>query len=278
MRSIVIPQTIKAPGRPQRRTASGRYQWLYNGVLALIFPASILLLWQVASDFAWMPEQILPAPSFTLQTAVELIHSGELGEALRISLLRLASGFLVGSALGLAFGLLFATSSAADEYIGPTVRAICLVPSLGWLPFFMLIFGIGETLKFVLIAKTCFLPVLISSYNAARDLPQKYRDVARVLELSGSERLRIIYFPAIAPAIFTGLRLSLSKGWKALILVEMIASAAGIGYLMTWGRKAFQLDVVFVTMVFIGLIGWLIDYLASRWEKRLMRWADEGTS
>ncbi|MCI1030897.1 sulfonate transport system permease protein [Raoultella sp. BIGb0149] len=278
MRSIVIPQAIKASAQPQRRAASGRYSWLFNSLLALVFPAFILLLWQVASDFAWMPEQILPAPSFTLQTAVELMHSGELGEALRISLLRLAGGFVVGSTLGLALGLLFATTRAADEYIGPTVRAICLVPSLGWLPFFMLIFGIGETLKFVLIAKTCFLPVLISSYNAARDLPQKYRDVARVLELSGSERLRIIYFPAIAPAIFTGLRLSLSKGWKALILVEMIASAAGIGYLMTWGRKAFQLDVVFVTMVFIGLIGWLIDYLASRWEKRLMRWADEGAS
>lgn len=276
MRSIVISQPAKAAKLPPLRASLKRHQWLPNALIALIFPAAILLLWQVASYYAWMPEQILPAPYYTLQTAGELIHSGDLGAALRISLLRLAGGFLVGSSLGLVFGLLFATSRAADEYIGPTVRAICLVPSLGWLPFFMLIFGIGETLKFVLIAKTCFLPVLISSYNAARSLPQKYRDVAQTLELNRWERLSIIYLPAIAPAIFSGMRLSLSKGWKALILVEMIASAAGIGYLMTWGRKAFQLDVVFVTMIFIGMIGWLIDYLASRWEKRLMRWADEG--
>nr|WP_154324742.1 ABC transporter permease [Pantoea sp. 201603H] len=269
------------PERPEsllrlQRYRSGISHYTRTILTALLFPTGLLVLWQIAASLNWMPEQILPAPLYTLQTAIELIHDGELGDALRISLFRLLCGFVFGGVMGVTTGLLFALSRTADNWIGPTVRAACLVPSLGWLPFFMLIFGIGETLKFVLIAKTCFLPLLIGSYNAARDLPQKYRDVARVLELTLWQRLRIIYFPAMAPALFTAARLALSKGWKALILVEMIASAAGIGYLMTWGRKAFQLDVVFVTMICIGLIGWLLDYLALRLEKRLMHWAVEG--
>jgi len=247
-------------------------------LVALAFPFALILLWEAASRFGWMSEQILPPPLFTLETAQDLLQSGQLGHELGVSFLRLVVGFTLGASLGLLSGLLFAFSKTADDYIAPTVRAICLVPSLGWLPFFMMIFGIGETLKFILIAKTCFLPLMINSYNASKNLSAKYQDIARSLELTSWDRVRYIYLPAIAPAVFTGLRLSLSKGWKALILVEMIASSAGIGYLMTWGRKAFQLDVVIVTMIVIGLAGWIIDYLAARLEKRWIHWAHEVTS
>ncbi|QKJ86898.1 Alkanesulfonates transport system permease protein [Paramixta manurensis] len=278
MSIVALPARAKQFRRPRFAQRGWVSRYALPTLTALLFPALLLTLWQVAASREWMPPQILPAPLYTLQTGIDLLRDGELSDALSISLLRLAVGFVSGASLGMAAGLLFALSRRADEWIGPTVRAVCLVPSLGWLPFFMLIFGIGETLKFILIAKTCFLPLMIGSYNAARTMPQKYRDVARVLELTFWQRLRIIYFPALAPALFTAARLALSKGWKALILVEMIASAAGIGYLMTWGRKAFQLDVVFITMLVIGLIGWLIDYLALRLERRLIHWNGETQS
>ncbi|NYE22728.1 ABC transporter permease [Pigmentiphaga litoralis] len=239
----------------------------------LLLPAMVVLLWAVAAHAEWVAPQILPDPSLVLATAVELMASGQLQQELAVSFGRLMVGLLIGGGLGLAVGIAMGVSRRVEVYLGPTVRAFWLVPSLGWLPFFMLFFGIGETLKFVLIAKTCFLPLMINSFDGVRNVSLNYRDVARVLELDRWSTLRHVVLPAILPAVFNGFRLALSKGWKALILVEMIASAAGIGYLMTWGRKAFQLDIVLVTMVVIALAGWALDYAAMALQKRHTAWA-----
>jgi sulfonate transport system permease protein len=164
-------------------------------------------------------------------------------------------------------------STTVEDYLAPTVRAIWLVPSLGWLPFFMLIFGIGEALKIVLIAKACFLPLMVNSFDGVRGVSPKHRDVARMLELGRIDTLRFVIVPSLLPHLLIGLRLSLSKGWQVLVLVEMIASAAGIGYLMTWARKSFQLDIVLVTMLLIGIVGWLLDRTALLVQARATAWA-----
>ena len=246
-----------------------------NASFGIIFPLLLIVLWEIEACFEWVPEQILPPPLIVLETAGDLLRSGQLERELGVSFLRLVAGLVVGGMLGMAFGIWTGASRRADAYFGPTVRAICLVPSLGWLPFFMIAFGIGETLKIVLIAKTCFLPMMVNSYNAVRQMPQRYNDVVRALELNRRDSLRFVLVPAALPALFTGFRQALSKGWKALILVEMLASAAGIGYLMTWGRKAFQLDVVLVTMIVIGIAGWLLDRGSLALQRRFTSWADE---
>jgi sulfonate transport system permease protein len=239
----------------------------------LLFPLLLVGVWSLAARYELVSAQILPEPSLVLDTAVDLVDSGQLQAELAVSFVRLAAGLFIGGTLGLVVGIAMGLSRTVEAYLGPTVRAICLVPSLGWLPFFMIVFGIGETLKFVLIAKTCFLPLMINSHDGVRNVPRKYRDVARVLELGSWGTLRYVVLPSMLPAIFTGFRQALSKGWKALILVEMIASAAGIGYLMTWGRKAFQLDVVLVTMIVVGLAGWVIDRGSLALQKRFTAWS-----
>jgi sulfonate transport system permease protein len=182
--------------------------------------------------------------------------------------MRVAPGLLLGGGMGLVVGLAMGLSRTTEAYLAPTVRAVWLVPSLGWLPFFMLVFGIGETLKIVLIAKACFLPMMINSFDGVRNVPRKHHEVARILELGRLDTMRFVILPAIAPSVLNGLRLALSKGWQVLVLVEMIASAAGIGYLMTWGRKSFQLDVVLVTIAVIGVGGWLFDRTAQAIQQR----------
>jgi sulfonate transport system permease protein len=240
---------------------------------ALALPLGLFAAWSLTARYQLVAPQILPAPSVVATTAIGLVKSGQLQSALAISLLRLAFGLLIGAAGGLAVGLSMGLSTTVEEYLAPTVRAIWFVPSLGWLPFFMLIFGIGETLKIALIAKACFLPMMINTFDGVRGVSPKHRDVARTLELGRYDTLRFIVLPSLLPHLLTGLRLSLSKGWHVLVLVEMIASAAGIGYLMTWGRKSFQLDIVLVTMLLIGLIGWLLDRAALLVQTRATGWA-----
>jgi sulfonate transport system permease protein len=244
-----------------------------SAVLALLLPAAIVCLWWLAARYELVAPQILPAPDVVYATARDLIGSGQLQSELSVSLLRLAAGLVIGGAAGLAIGLVMGLSRTVEAYLSPTVRAVWLVPSLGWLPFFMLMFGIGEALKIVLIAKACFLPLMVSSFDGVRNVSPKHRDVARMFELTPFDTLRFVIWPSVLPHVLTGFRLSLSKGWQVLILVEMIASAAGIGYLMTWGRKSFQLDIVIVTMVLIGLIGWLLDRGALAVQQRATAWA-----
>lgn len=272
------------PGLAPERTADRLWvavavmgDWVNRnaGTIALGFvvPLAVLAFWSHAVRQEWLAEQILPAPSLVWETTRELIVTGELQAELLVSLGRVLAGVAIGGGLGLLAGLAFGLSRPLDIYVAPTVRAICLVPSLGWLPFFMLLFGIGEALKIILISKTCFLPLMVSAYEGIRNRPRKYDEVAAVLELPWIIRVRLVIWPSILPPILTGLRLALSKGWKALILVEMISSAAGIGYLMMWGRKAFQLDVVFATIIVIGLVGWFMDWALFKAQRRGTEWS-----
>lgn len=243
-----------------------------QAALPFLLPAVIALLWIAATRFHWVSDMILPPPSLVWSSAVDLFSSGQIFQEVGVSLGRIAWGLFIGGTLGIVTGILMARSPAVEAYIGPTIRVIWLVPALGWLPFLMLFLGVGETLKFVMIAKTCFMPLLVTSYEGTRALPQRYLEVAKVLELPRRTTLVKVIIPSILPSLFAGLRLSLSKGWQALVVVELIASSSGIGYLMNWGRKLFYLDIVIVTMVVIGVIGWLIDFAVVRIERRLTVW------
>lgn len=259
--------------RAAAELAQGLLRRARAAATALALPTVLLAVWSLAVHYELVAPQILPAPSVVWTTAIDLIKSGQLQSELSVSLARLLAGLTIGSAAGLAIGVAMAASPLVEDYLGPTVRAIWLVPSLGWLPFFMIMFGIGETLKIVLIAKACFLPMMVNSYDGVRHISRKHREVARALELGRIDTFRFLILPSVLPHLLTGFRLALSKGWQVLVLVEMIASAAGIGFLMTWGRKSFQLDIVLVTMVLIGTVGWLLDRAAYAVQAHATAWA-----
>jgi sulfonate transport system permease protein len=241
--------------------------------IGAVLPLSVLGVWSLAVDLHVMRPQILPAPLTVWQTGIDLLRGGDLFAALAISLNRVLSGLLIGGSLGLVLGAAMGRSRTLDTYLGPVVRAICQVPTIAWLPVFMMIFGIGEELKLAIIAKAAFLPMLLNSFAGVRTAPARFHEVADVLELSGWQRLRLITIPAALPLIVAGGRLGLSNAWHVLIVVEILASASGIGHLMAWSRTLFQLDVVFVTIAVIGVTGWLMD-AGMRWlERHLMPWS-----
>ncbi|MBH0236487.1 ABC transporter permease [Methylobrevis albus] len=239
---------------------------------ALLLPLAVLLLWFAAVHFAWVSPLILPPPGMVVETAAGMFASGQIFSEVAISLGRIAAGLAIGGGLGIVLGIAMGRSETVEAYLGPTIRAIWLVPALGWLPFLMLFLGVGEGLKFAMIAKTCFMPLMVTAYEGTKAMPRRYLEVARVLELPRWTVLSKVIIPAALPSMFAGLRLAVSKGWQALVVVELIASSSGIGYLMNWGRKLFYLDIVIVTMIVIGIVGWLLDFLMQRVETRLTTW------
>jgi sulfonate transport system permease protein len=242
-------------------------------LLPFILPLAVLLLWQVAAAREWLAPQILPPPLTVFWTFIDLVISGDIAEGLAISLRRISVGFAIGAAFGLSLGIAMGRSVRLEQYFGPSLRAVAQVPSLGWLPFLMLIFGIGETLNYVIIAKACFVPITLNTAAGIRNIPVHYVEVARVLRLRRSAMLFRLILPGALPTIFSGVRLALGHAWIAMVVVEMLADTAGVGYMMTWGRTLFQIDIVIVGMIVIGAIGFLMDG-GLRWiERRLRRWA-----
>lgn len=272
MSTIQASQPFQAfPTRPWPGLARGLRR-IGAASAALLLPALLLVVWQVAVERHWVSAQILPPPSRVLETFGELWASGDLGFQLSISLQRVLIGSLIGGALGLLLGLAMGLSRQAEAYLLPLFQALSQVPVLGWIPLLMMLVGIDEALKYLVIAKAVLVPLTLNTFSGIRSIPPSYLEVARVYRLGALLRLRRVILPAALPSIFTGVRFALTKGWIALVTVELLASSEGIGYLMVDGRQLFQLDLVIVAMLVVGLVGLALDQGLALIETRLQRW------
>ncbi|WP_082750401.1 ABC transporter permease [Pseudomonas mosselii] len=239
-------------------------------------PLVVAALWIIASREHWMSEQILPAPSLVWQSALEY-GSGELWGHLWISLQRLVWGLLAGIASGLLLGTWLGGSRRAQTLVMPTFVALAQIPTLAWIPLFMLFFGIGELLKLVVLVKAVVVPVTLHTLVGVRDAQPKLREAAAVLRLPPHLLFLRLLLPAALPAFLAGVRLALATGWTSLLAVELLASSEGIGYLMVWGRQLFMLDLVFLCILVIGLVGALMDRGFTRLERGLLHWPQPAT-
>jgi sulfonate transport system permease protein len=247
-------------------------RWLGNAGVALIVPLGLLLIWMVSAHFEWLPPQILPSPAEVGASLLDLARSGDLARDTSISLMRVVEGFAIGSALGILLGIAMGLSHTVEDYAKPLFTAFAQVPTLGWIPFLMLLIGIGEPLKIIVIAKAAFVPVALNTLAGIRGVSPLYAEVGAVFRFSRWQLLRNVVLPAAVPPIFTGLRYGLTHSWNALVAVELLASAEGLGYLLVWGRQMFWLDTMMGAMMIIGLVGFALDRMMAMLEMRLQRW------
>lgn len=250
--------------------------WARRFAIALPFPLALLLLWQIAANREWIPAQILPPPLTVASTFADLWDSGELRQHLSISLQRVLFGFAAGTAAGLLLGAAMGLSEWAEDLLYPSFRALAQVPSLGWLPLLMLLVGIDEALKIILIAKAALVPVTLATVQGIRQVPAGHVEVARLYRFSRWQVWARVVFPAAFPPIWGGVRYGLTHAWLALVAVELVASSEGLGYLVVYGRQLYQLDVVLCAVVVVGAVGLLLDQALALAEKRLLRWRQEG--
>lgn len=240
--------------------------------LGLIFPVTLLYVWYIAVEKNWVNPLLLPAPDLVWSALKDLYSSGELWTNLKISLLRIIYGFSAGIFLALILGLSMGLSKKVEAYIWPTFKAINLVPVIGWIPILVLLVGIDEALKIILIAKAALVPMTINVLKGVRNIPEQLTEVAEVYQLGWWSKFKNLVLPGAFISFIGGLRLSLASAWGALVAVELLASSEGIGYLMVYGRQIFQLDVVMATVVIIGLVGFAFDIVISFIQKRFSAW------
>ncbi len=246
-------------------------------LLPWLVPFGVLALWWLASHRHLMSPQILPSPEVVWSSLLELA-GGELWENLGISLARLLRGVLSGIGIGALLGAWLGASRLAERMVLPTFTALSQIPTLAWIPFFMVCFGIGEALKMAVLIKAVVVPVMLHTLVGVRDAQPRLREAATVLSLSPVQRLRRLVLPAALPSFMAGVRLALSTGWASLLAVELLASSEGLGYLMVWARQLFMLDIVFVCILVIGVLGVALDSGIGWVERRLVFWPHAGVA
>jgi len=245
---------------------------LHTNALFFVSPAVLLLAWAWVCSAGIFPEQILVSPAGVYQTAHELWGNGELQSHLHDSLYRLVLGFAIGSLLGLVFGVLMGLFKPIDAFFAPTFNALRQVPTIAFIPMLVMIFGVEETFKIVVVAKAAFFPITLATYDAVKNIPSSYFEVSKVYQLPHVSLVRQIILPATVPPILTGLRLALGRSWMVLVAAELIAADSGIGQMMEMGRQMFRIDIVLVGVLVTGVIGFLLDRSLRSVETHLGRW------
>ncbi len=271
--AITIPaaQTSEAHAHAAAPRANERLRALGWHLLPWLLPAVLLALWTIGCDRGWIAPQILPPPERVIDTLIELARSGGLTRNTLVSLQRVLVGFGAGALAGFLLGAALGLSRTLEAYVLPSFNAIVQIPVLGWLPFLLLLIGVGEPLKYILIAHAALVPVTLSTLQGFRQTPAALDEVARAFEYNPWQRIRYLVLPAAVPTLATGVRLAFTKAWLALVVVELVASSEGLGYLIVYGRQLFQLDLVMASVVIVGAIGLAINRLLDALEARLRR-------
>ena len=267
-RDTALARRARAAWR--RSIAERTWPSLRDWLLAWPLPLAVLALWALASHFEWIAPQVLPSPEAVALTFKEALVSGELWANLQISLMRVLGGFAIGLVGGLALGVAMGLSPTFKDYVYPIFKAFAQVPVLGWLPLLMLLVGIDEALKIILISKAALVPIALNTFKGIQSVPTRFIEVGKALKLTRWQMLAKVVFPAALAPIWNGIRYGFTHAWLALVVVELLASSEGLGFMIVYGRQLFQLDVVLAAVVVVGAVGYVLDKGLATIETRLL--------
>nr|WP_282550913.1 MULTISPECIES: ABC transporter permease [Providencia] len=165
-----------------------------------------------------------------------------------------------------------ALSLRTNQIFNLTLNAIRQIPPLAWIPLLTLWFGIGEVTKIILIIKSAFFPILLSTINGIQTTPMTYIELGNLYQFNIWQKLRKIYIPSLLPNLFTGLRLAMGLSWATVVAAEMIAANSGIGYRINDARIMLDSPVVIVGILVIGIVGLLLDKILLIISYYLLPW------
>lgn len=256
----------------QKHLSSSLTKYIVPPLLAL---AVFLVIWQV---LCWSPDSNLPGPITTLQETWDPLiinpffdNGGTdkgLGLQLLASLGRVAIGFSLSAIVGIALGILIGINSFIYRAVDPMFQVLRTVPPLAWLPLSLAAFQQSNPSAIFVIFITSVWPIIINTTVGVQQIPQDYRNVARVLRLSSTKFFFKILIPSALPYIFTGLRIGIGLSWLAIVAAEMLTGGVGIGFFIWDSYNSSRLSEIILALVYVGLVGLLLDrmvgFVASR--------------
>ncbi|WP_160330432.1 ABC transporter permease [Sphaerimonospora mesophila] len=223
--------------------------------VAIAVPVALVALWQYLAAAGVLESNYFPAPTTIAESWAELVASGVYQESVLASLQRIVAGYLLGGLTAVLLGLVIGSVRLLRVALEPTISALYTVPKLAILPLLLLIFGLGETSKILLVALTCFFVVLINTIDAVSGVSSRYHDVGRSCGASRWATLWHITLPAALPQILTGMRIASGLAVIVIVGAEFVAADAGLGFLVWNSWNLGVPEHMYVGIVSISLIG-----------------------
>jgi nitrate/nitrite transport system permease protein len=267
--ATIVPLSPPRASYVQARLIPAAKEWAAKLIPPIITIAVLLVVWQI---LCMKPGATLPSPTRIWADAKDLIvdpffvagpQDIGLGWRILTSLQRVAIGFGLAAVVGILLGALVGQSLWAMRGLDPIFQVLRTVPPLAWLPLSLAAFRDANPSAIFVIFITAIWPVIINTAVGIRNIPQDYRNVARVLRLNQIEFFFKIMVPAAAPYIFSGLRIGVGLSWLAIVAAEMLTGGVGIGFFIWDAWNSSRLTDIIVALIYIGLVGFMLDKLVS---------------
>ena len=259
-------------GKKQENVAKGMLEKAKEILNTCAVPLGILILWQVLSSLGLLMEVILPSPVKVIEAFFEMVRDGSLEVDILVSLKRVLVGYFSGTIIALVLGIASGLNTKMNRLISPVINIIRQIPLYAWMPLIILWFGIGETSKYIIIARGVAIPIYLNTVEGIHSVQMQYYELAQVLELKRNVFLRKIVLPSAASSIFTGLRLAAGNSWMAVVAAEMLGGLTGLGYALLQAKEFLWSDRLIALMIVIAVIGVLVDLLLRGVETSCMKW------
>jgi sulfonate transport system permease protein len=270
----IAAQTSNGERAAPSASASSTWTRLVRPALGLVLPIGLAIAWEFVVRMGWSNGRLMPPPSVVFNQFVELARTGELQRHVTATLLRVAAGFGLGVIVGTVMGAAAGYWSLVRRLIDPTLQGLRAVPSIAWIPLFILWLGIFETSKVALIAVGVFFPIYLGVMGAVLSVDRKIVEVGRAFRLSGFAMVRRILLPAVLPSYVISLRSGLGLGWMFVIAAEFMGASEGLGYLLVDGQQLGKPAEIVAAILAFAVLGKLTDWLVATAAAPFLRWED----
>ncbi len=242
-------------------------------ILGVISPILILAIWEGLVRAGRLNALFFPPPTVVFQTMYRMTLSGDLPAEVGVSLRRVLYGFVLGAAPAVVIGLSMGWSRRVRAFVEPIIAATYPVPKIALLPMIMLIFGIGEMSKIVIIAVGTFFPAAINATAGVLGIPPTFFEVARNFGAGRFKTFTRVVLPGSLPIVFTGLRLGFGMALLLVVAAEFVAAREGVGAMIWLAWQTLRTERLYAGIVAWAAIGLISTRGLQRLERRLVRWS-----
>jgi sulfonate transport system permease protein len=239
-----------------------------------ILPAILIAGWELLARAGLIDTSLFSSPWQIAAELWKITSNGELLAHFEATSLRVLSGFTIGVSAATLLGALTGYSGIARRLLDPLLQSLRSIPSMAWVPLFLLWLGIGESSKIFLIALGSFFPVYLNLMNGVRNVDRKLVEAGLANGFRGFALAKVVILPASLPAYLVGLRQGLSLGWMFVVAAEIMGASRGLGYLLIDGETTGRPAIMMASVILFAICGKVSDGVLAKLSERWLHWQD----
>lgn len=248
---------------------------LWKNVVMRVLPFILVVaLWQLLTMSGLFAKNLLPTPADVLHAAIRLVHEHQLGKQVWASTLRVLIGVAVGVALAIPVGFALGWYQSVRRFFDPLINFFRALPPIALVPLVVVYVGIGESGRLFVLIYASFFPAVVVIYEGITAIEAIYIKAAQVLGANGREMFMRVVLPFAVPHVLTALRVSLGVAWATLVAAELVAAQTGLGAMIQNASNFFQIPVIWLGIIIIGVIALFMDSILRIVSAQLVTWRE----